>query len=66
MATVVTLGLLALSQLERVSSATTTSFKQQQQQQQKKKNMASVISTLEITAKSTNSIYTSLHSSSRY
>ena len=28
MATVVTLGLLALSQLEHVSSATTTSFKQ--------------------------------------
>lgn len=34
MATVVTLGLLALSQLEHVSSATTTSFKQKKEHRQ--------------------------------
>ena len=50
MATVVTLGLLALSQVEHVSRATTTSFKQ------KKKDMTSVIATLQITAQSTKSI----------
>ena len=51
MATVVTLGLLALSQLEHVSRATTTSFKQKI-----KKDITSVIATLEITAQSTKSI----------
>ena len=44
MATVVTLGLLALLQLEHVSCATITSFKQKKKKR-KKKNITSVIST---------------------